>query len=428
MRANDWQSMGRAEKFRDLFGIDGHPADPRMIPRLMRFGGFDPEDVYAVESACSLSPQKFVLCYSSSDLAEASEALKELSEEIQNIAPIVADMREARGLEAIRIESGKDRASLLKLMVEESGRESLTENRMMDAGFPLADCLMVGYMERCCRKAFLRMAWDQDSSAAKRAAESIADATGLDINELISFMRDLRGDEPEETEPEARPDPGLKFKKIRVSEAAVTGYEGSEKCVIIPETVSIGGKDLRVTSISDNAFARNRELEMVKMSEGVVTIGKYAFFGCYSLCETELPPTLRAIGDGAFSRCGSLKEIRLPSSLESIGSQSFLGAPIEKAFIPGSVMHIGPHAFGPGTKLSGKKLRSDAALPDLQRLLCASRRDLPVLRILQIGDNVVDHHDLPPIRGFAHERISDFVPVGEGSEGVSRLVGLRLSG
>ncbi len=428
MRANDWRSMGRAEKFRELFGIGGHPADPLMIPRLMRFGGFDPEDVYAVESACGLSPQKFVLCYSSSDLAEASVALKELSEGIQNIAPIVADMRKARGLEAIRMESGKDRASLLKLMIEESGKESLTENRMMDAGFPLADCLMVGYMERCCRKAFLRMAWDQDPSAARKAAESIADATGLDINELRSFMRDLRGDEPEDTETEAKPDPGLKFKKIRVSEVAITGYEGSEKCVIIPETVSVGGKDLRVTSISDSAFARNRELGMVKMPEGTVTIGKYAFFGCESLSDVDFPPTLRAIGDGAFSRCGSLREIKLPSSLESIGAQAFLGAPIEKAFIPGSVMLIGPHAFGSGTKLSGKKLRSDAALPDLQRLLGTPRRNLPVLRILQIGDYVVDHHDLSPIRGFAHERVSDFVPIGEGPEGVSRFVGLRLSG
>ena len=59
------------------------------------------------------------------------------------------------------------------------------------------------------------------------------------------------------------------------------------------------------------------------VSEGVTTIGEWAFYNCTSLKSIDLPNSLTTIGDDAFSYCTSLESIELPDSLTTIGDGAF---------------------------------------------------------------------------------------------------------
>ena len=68
-------------------------------------------------------------------------------------------------------------------------------------------------------------------------------------------------------------------------------------------------------------------IRQVVLSEGVRSVGKFAFWGSGMLSGVSLPKSLVSIGDEAFSHCSSLTEIALPDSVESIGEGVFSFSP-----------------------------------------------------------------------------------------------------
>ena len=66
-------------------------------------------------------------------------------------------------------------------------------------------------------------------------------------------------------------------------------------------------------------------IEKVIISEGVSSIGDYAFLSCYRMAHIELPSTLKTIYDGAFLNCYALSKIKLPADLEFIDESVFAG-------------------------------------------------------------------------------------------------------
>ena len=59
------------------------------------------------------------------------------------------------------------------------------------------------------------------------------------------------------------------------------------------------------------------------ISDGVTSIGDYAFSGCSGLTSIMIPDSVTSIGDEAFSDCGSLTSITIPDSVTSIGEGAF---------------------------------------------------------------------------------------------------------
>lgn len=80
-----------------------------------------------------------------------------------------------------------------------------------------------------------------------------------------------------------------------------------------------------VTSIGEEAFKWNHELEKVHLPEGLTSIGKNAFNGCSSLSTINLPESICEIGDSAFYGCRGLEFISIPSSLHTVGTDAFHG-------------------------------------------------------------------------------------------------------
>ena len=85
----------------------------------------------------------------------------------------------------------------------------------------------------------------------------------------------------------------------------------------------------------------------VTISEGITSVGDYAFARTYNLANISLPSTITTIGVGSFNECSGIKgSINLPDGLTLIGEKAFNGCSgIEEVVIPDSISIIDGQAF-----------------------------------------------------------------------------------
>ncbi len=94
------------------------------------------------------------------------------------------------------------------------------------------------------------------------------------------------------------------------------------------------------------AFAPASGLKIYTIPDGVMQIGKCAFFGCRALNTIILPRSVIGIGDSAFYGCTGLADITLSSGTVSIGQYAFYGCSyLNSILIPEKVTRIGCQAF-----------------------------------------------------------------------------------
>jgi len=66
-------------------------------------------------------------------------------------------------------------------------------------------------------------------------------------------------------------------------------------------------------------------IKMVRINNGVTTIGDKAFSSCYSLTSVTIPDSVTTIGDQAFWCCKSLTSVTIPAGVTYIGAWAFAG-------------------------------------------------------------------------------------------------------
>ena len=84
------------------------------------------------------------------------------------------------------------------------------------------------------------------------------------------------------------------------------------------------------TSLSESRitapwYSMKSSIKEVRISEGITSIGSYAFYLHSSLSSVNIPNSITKIGNRAFSGCSSLTSINIPSNVKTIGDSAFSG-------------------------------------------------------------------------------------------------------
>ena len=103
----------------------------------------------------------------------------------------------------------------------------------------------------------------------------------------------------------------------------IESYSGSGANLIIPDSYIIDGVTYPVTSIGDDAFTNDNNIQAVTLPDTITRIGSHAFSDCQNLSVINMQEGLIEIGSYAFTRCLSLTSVDIPSSVTSIGSYTF---------------------------------------------------------------------------------------------------------
>ena len=110
----------------------------------------------------------------------------------------------------------------------------------------------------------------------------------------------------------------------------------------------------------------------VVITDGVTSIGNYAFYYCSSLTNITIPDSVTNIGGSAFRGCSSLTSITIPDSVTSIGSNAFDGCSAFAYHLYGNGLYLG-NADNPYLYLMGVQSDDcDLIIPSSLRFISAT--------------------------------------------------------
>ena len=176
-------------------------------------------------------------------------------------------------------------------------------------------------------------------------------------------------------------------------------YLGTSAHIVIPSNVKSIGKYAfyacysvlsvllpnNIEKIEDGAFANCMSLQFINIPFGVQCISNEMFYDCTELRQITIPSSIIKIGDRAFKGCRSLKNLTIPSSVKYIGEEAFDGcSSLEHIVILGEIKDIGKNVFG--------KKNDDLLVEIFGYSLCIS------LRQIVVPENIVEMFKklLPP--------------------------------
>ena len=117
----------------------------------------------------------------------------------------------------------------------------------------------------------------------------------------------------------------------------------SVKCFLFPESI---------TYIENDAFQYS-DLDSIRFSSHLETIGESAFGVCMRLGSITIPGSVRSIAQGTFYYCLSLREVNICDGVQEIGFGAFERCEnLESIVIPDSVFYIHGSAFASCNNLS----------------------------------------------------------------------------
>ena len=136
-------------------------------------------------------------------------------------------------------------------------------------------------------------------------------------------------------------------------EGCITKYTGSQRIVIIPDTIN----DITVTGIGENVFKNNARMVTVSIPDTVTYIGSSAFEGCANLVGVSIPDGVEVINSYCFENCTSLCDVTIGENVTQINSYAFWKCvSLQSIEIPDSVTEIGGWTFADCSVLKNVEL------------------------------------------------------------------------
>lgn len=149
----------------------------------------------------------------------------------------------------------------------------------------------------------------ENQAELERLQALLAELKGESKNPPTSESEQSTTD-PSDTETETDPQEDAKFLyNIEGESAIITGYTGNSTHLVIPSHID----GYAVKGIGDHAF-QSATLRSVVVTEGIETIGWFAFSECSSLSSITIPESVQSIGYSAFAPEGVLLTIYCPSN------------------------------------------------------------------------------------------------------------------
>lgn len=122
----------------------------------------------------------------------------------------------------------------------------------------------------------------------------------------------------------------------RLSNSLFNGCSNLETLKLSDRLISIGG----------SALANCSALKFVTMPSTLESIGDSVFYNCQLLSSVEFNESLRNIGSSAFEKCKGLVALDLPSNLETIGNRAFKECEgLSSMVLPDNLTEIGEGLF-----------------------------------------------------------------------------------
>jgi len=139
----------------------------------------------------------------------------------------------------------------------------------------------------------------------------------------------------------------LEYKNIIIVNKKLYNYGLFEENIQVHELNPIKAKSVEIESSAniedfeineDELIRYNGKSKIVKVPEGITTIGASAFWDCIFIEEVILPDSLIRIGGDAFYYCKSLKNLTITQNVRILGNNPFAGCPNLK--ITNSSLHF----------------------------------------------------------------------------------------
>ena len=161
-------------------------------------------------------------------------------------------------------------------------------------------------------------------------------------------------------------------------------------------------------------FWSRGHISTVVISDGVTTIGAWAFYGCSGLTAVTIPNSVTNIGDNAFSYCSGLISIEVESGNTKYDSRNNCNAIIETAsntliagckntIIPKSVTSIGDWAFEECSGLTSVEIpNSVTSIGEYAFRYCTGLTSVTIPNsVTSIGDEAFRFCDLTTLTVYA---------------------------
>lgn len=130
-------------------------------------------------------------------------------------------------------------------------------------------------------------------------------------------------------------------------EATIIAYHGNATDLTIPNVI----EGHNVIAIDKHAFDENYKstngdtMVSLTISEGIKSIGDFAFLRCDNIESVHLPESLLQLGMSAFLECPKLKTVNIPNNLTLIGHGAFEQTAIEEVTIPKNIQAFDGNEF-----------------------------------------------------------------------------------